>query len=248
MEKANKLAVGTEDRIPSIFSTIEAFNNGQKIAAQLCKADLVPASYKNNIPNTMIALETANRMKISPIMVMQNLDVIKGKPSWSSTFIISAINTSGRFSPLRFRFEGKDKTADDYGCRAVALDLLSGEEIVGPLIDWRMVKAEGWLSKAGSKWKTMPELMFQYRAASFFGRLYAPDILKGMKSVEENLDISNISEGLELQQIEEINTLMVNPDIVLSDEEKDYIEGILRDKDTKSYNKVLKHLNGKLKK
>lgn len=46
----------------------------------------------------------------------------------------------------------------------------------------------GWYSKNGSKWQTMPELMLRYRAATFFGRLYAPDILMGMKAEEELKD------------------------------------------------------------
>jgi hypothetical protein len=46
------------------------------------------------------------------------------------------------------------------------------------------------VSKAGSKWKTMPELMMRYRAAAFFGRLYAPEITMGMHSVEEVVDIT----------------------------------------------------------
>lgn len=229
----------------SIFSNIKAFEDGQRIAQALSKSDLVPASYKNNVPNTMIALETANRMKISPFMVMQNLDVIKGKPSWSSTFIISAINTCGRFEPLRFRFEG-DEAKDNYGCRAVAVDIKTGEELRGPLVSWKMVIAEGWRDKAGSKWKTMPELMFQYRAASFFGRLYAPDILKGMKSIEENIDISNINEGMTTAQIAEIKLLLDNEKIVLSDDERLNIEKIVEDKDTKSYHKAIQHLKSKL--
>ncbi len=91
MNNENKLQQTTSN--VSIFSNIEAFENGQRIAQALSKADLVPAAYKNNIPNTMIALEMANRINVSPFMVMQNLDIIKGKPSWSSTFIISALNS-----------------------------------------------------------------------------------------------------------------------------------------------------------
>jgi hypothetical protein len=51
-----------------------------------------------------------------------------------------------------------------------------------------MAEAEGWVKRTGSKWKTMPELMLNYRAAAFFGRLYAPDILNGMQTVDEVTD------------------------------------------------------------
>jgi hypothetical protein len=53
-----------------------------------------------------------------------------------------------------------------------------------------MAKAEGWLTRAGSKWQSMPELMIRYRAASFFGRLYCPDILNGMYTADEVADFA----------------------------------------------------------
>ena len=57
-----------------------------------------------------------------------------------------------------------------------------------------MVKGEGWLDKSGSKWKTMPEQMFTYRAASFFARKYCPDVLMGLQTVEEVRDVSGYEE------------------------------------------------------
>lgn len=169
----------------SIFSDISMFENAQRMAKVLIQSSIVPKAYQNNMPNAMVALEMANRIGISPLMVMQNLDVIQGKPSWNSTFIIAILNSCGRFDPMRFEFSGE---GDEYGCQAVTKDR-SGEVLKGTKIDLRMVKAEGWLSKPGSKWKTMPDQMFQYRAASFFGRVYAPDLLKGMHSEDEIIDI-----------------------------------------------------------
>lgn len=169
----------------SAFSSIESFENAQRMAKVLVQSSLVPTAYKNNIPNAMIALEMANRIGISPFMVMQNLDVIQGKPSWNSTFIIAILNSCGRFSPLRFEFSGD---GEQYGCKAVTTDN-DGKRLEGTKITWEMVKAEGWYNKSGSKWKTMPDQMFQYRAASFFGRIYAPDLLKGMHSADEMVDM-----------------------------------------------------------
>lgn len=236
----------TQQNKISIFSTIEAFENGQRIAKALSSADLVPQSYKNNVLNTMIALEMANRIGVSPFMVMQNLDVIKGKPSWSSTFIISALNSCGRFKPLRFKFEGKDPNSDEYGCRATAIDAETGEDLVGPKVDWKMVKAEGWLSKPGSKWKTMPELMFHYRSASFFGRLYAPDILKGMHTVEEQIDISGIKENLSEQKHKELKSYYEENDFDLKDDDRLHIERIIELKEEISYDKVKSVLESKI--
>ncbi|MBQ2059258.1 MAG: hypothetical protein II488_05735, partial [Firmicutes bacterium] len=53
-----------------------------------------------------------------------------------------------------------------------------------------MAKAEGWLTKAGSKWQTMPELMLTYRSAAFFARTICPDLAMGMYTEYEQREIS----------------------------------------------------------
>jgi len=221
-----------------VFSTLQGFEHWQRVAKMISESNIVPSNYQKNVANVMIAIEMANRIGVSPFMVMQNLDIIKGKPSWSSTFIISAINSCGRFEPLRFVFEGQPKT-DGYGCRAITKDK-NGQECKGPLVNWQMVKAEGWFDKSGSKWKTMPELMFQYRAASFFGRLYAPDIMNGMHSVEETVEIvSKIDPNARLEELQE---LFVENGESLSDEDKEGIERVITNKEVNMYAKAITHL------
>lgn len=192
--------------MPSIpvFADKQAFEHSQRVAKMMMTSSLVPKEYQNNIPNIMIALEMANRIGASPLMVMQNLNIIHNRPSWSSQFIIAALNSCNRFTPLRFRMDGKD---DDYGCVAWAKDQ-SGEVLEGPKVTWKMVKAEGWLSKAGSKWQTMPELMFRYRGAAFFGRLYAPDVLMGMNTSDEAEDIYNAEQGSLEQKANNMNNAL----------------------------------------
>ena len=228
----------------SIFSTIASFENGQRIAKGLASSDLVPQAYKGNIPNTMIALEMATRIGVSPFMVMQNLDIIQGKPSWRSSFIIAALNSCGRFKPLKFEFIGSDSNADSYGCRAYTDDL-DGNRITGPMVTWLMVKSEGWLSKPGSKWKTMPELMFQYRAASFFGRLYAPDILNGMQSVEEVKDVMGTidTEFEDVSKHEKLVELFEEKKLMVSESDLEFIQKIIEEKDKSNYDKVIYQLN-----
>lgn len=172
------------------YADEKSFELAQRIAKALAASDLVPVAYKGKVENVMIALEMANRVKCSPIMVMQNLNVIQGKPSWSSSFIISVINSCGKFTPLRFELTGKGM---EMSCHAHAKDM-NGDECTGPAATMEMAKAEGWLDKSGSKWKTMPELMIRYRAAAFFGRLYCPELLMGMQSDDEVMDVNGTGE------------------------------------------------------
>jgi hypothetical protein len=117
---------------------------------------------------------------------MQNLHVIHGRPSWSSTFIIAAISSCGMFSPLRFKFEGE---GDARSCYAYATELATGEVLTGPRVSIAMAKAEGWYGRNGSKWPTMPDVMLTYRAAAFFGRIYAANVLNGLSTADEAADI-----------------------------------------------------------
>lgn len=167
---------------PSFFSGMAAFEDGQRIAQLLSASTIVPREFQKSVPNTMIAIEMAVRMKASPIAVMQSLYVVYGKPSWSGQFIIATVNSSGRFSSnLMFEMSGD---GDSRKCVAWAMSP-GGERVEGVAVSMAMAKAEGWYGKDGSKWKTIPELMLRYRAATFFGRLHIPDLLMGMQTDDE---------------------------------------------------------------
>ncbi len=174
-----------------VFSGIQAFEDAQRIAKALASSTLIPQQFQGQqgFANCLVALNIARRMQMDPLMVMQNLHIIHGRPSWSSQFIIGLINGCGRFSPLRYEISGK---GDTLACTAVATELSSGQELRGPEVTMAMAKKEGWATKAGSKWQTMPELMIRYRAAAFWGRLFIPDLLVGIQTQEEVIDVEPV--------------------------------------------------------
>lgn len=212
---------------------LEAFELSQRVAKMLSSSTLVPEQYRsvikvkagkdqsgqwmyrdeenpNGLSNCIIALNMANRMGADPLMIMQNLYLIEGRPSWSSQFIMASINSCGRFSALRFDLEDlgekeveyqetvwsnrqkqtvtKKIRIQNFACTAWAIERETGERLNSSKITIEMAVKEGWYQKNGSKWQTMPEQMLRYRAASFFGRVYAPELLMGLKSAEEEQD------------------------------------------------------------
>lgn len=177
----------------NVFANKESFDHIQRVATMFSKSDMVPKRYIGNVGNCIIALEMANRMNANILMVMQNLDVIQGKPGWSSKFLIATLNACGKFSPLRY--ESDDKNGGR--TRAVAIDKATGELLAGAWVSMDMAKVEGWIDKAGSKWKTMPELMIRYRAASFFTNQFAPEVSMGLQTMEEIIDITPMQERVE---------------------------------------------------
>lgn len=177
---------------PQASSNAEsAFNLAQRQATAMASSSLVPQQYRGreNIGNVLIAMQLANRIGADVMAVMQNLHVIQGRPSLSSSFLIATVNACGRFQPLRFEVDGDDPKAKSYRVRAYATDREAKERCEGTWITWPMVEAEGWSKKAGSKWLTMPEQMFKYRAAAFWARLYAPEVSQGIHTVEEVTDV-----------------------------------------------------------
>ncbi|HEX7788419.1 MAG TPA: hypothetical protein VF653_19520, partial [Methylomirabilota bacterium] len=170
------------------FESFGGFDLIQRAARLLSSSQLVPTIYQGNMSNCAVALEMAQRMGASPLLVMQNLHLIDGRPSWSSQFLIACFNRCGRFSAIRYEWSG-ERGALDWTCVAYASELKTGERIEGPAISMQMAKAEGWLGRKGSKWQTAPELMLMYRSAAWLVRTHAPEISMGFGTLEEAYDM-----------------------------------------------------------
>lgn len=197
-----------------------------RVASALSKATIIPKEFVDNPANCYVALEMSQRIGASPMMVMQNLYMVHGKPAWSSSFIIATINTSGRFkTPLQYKMEGK---GDSQSCIAYAVSK-DGTLCEGPTVTIQMAKDEGWYQKNGSKWKTMPEVMLRYRAAAFFGRQYCPELLMGMHSVEEVYDIPEKDIQVTTESVEEkikLELASAKQDVIEIDEETGEVQTV----------------------
>lgn len=232
-----RASLPTEAGLPAItmgFGSLQSFEFMQRAAKMLANSTMVPMQYRaihekkdrdgnmvpeenpNAISNCVIALNMANRIGADPLMVMQNLYLVEGRPSWSSQFIIAAINACGRYTPLRFDLSelGEEKDVEytewrwidrkrqpftktikirDRTCVAWATEKGTNQRLESPVISIEMAVQEGWFQKVGSKWQTMPEMMLRYRAAAFFGKFYAPELLMGIHTAEENQDIIELT-------------------------------------------------------
>lgn len=207
---------------------LRSFEATQRIAKMYATSSLIPASLKGDpnkefgtpeqkvqaamqktYANCTIALNMAQRMNADPLMVMQNLYIVHGQPSFSSKFLIACINKCGRYAPLRYEFKGEQGT-DDYGCRAYTYetsDVKHKEPIYGTWVTMGMAKKEGWTTKNGSKWLTMPDQMLIYRAAAFFQRSNCPEISMGLSTSEELQDMGEQPVYVEEVKDNDLNSL-----------------------------------------
>lgn len=243
----NAVAISQPNQIGFNFFDPVQFETMQRVCRMFALSDLVPDIYRATmkpIPantdekavtmiqaenqtsltkamaNCMIAVDYAMRVGASPMMVMQNVAIIYGRPAPSSKFLIATVNTCGRFNPLQYRFAEKGmlgmvdytdyvwdnatrskravakqfdgKKVMDIECVAFTTAKGSDKVLESSPVSVRLAIQEGWYTKNGSKWQTMTRQMLMYRAASFWSSAYAPEISMGMKTVEELQDIQDV--------------------------------------------------------
>lgn len=174
--------------MPTMWNDTQLMQKAWKMAAMIANTPIVPDSYKGNAGSCLIAIDIANRMGLSPVMVMQNTQVVRGQLTWKGSACKGLIDNCGRYKNTDYVFFG-DEGTDGWGCYLQAEDKHTNKIVNGPKVTIKMAKDEGWYDKSGSKWKTMPELMLQYRAATFFARTNCPQSLMGFYTAEELVDI-----------------------------------------------------------
>lgn len=197
IDEETNLPVTQESEKLMVKREVLEWDKMMEMAEFLSKSTVIPISYQNRPENILICVDLASRMGLSPLAVMQNLYIIQGKPSFSGQAIASLIRSSGQFSNIEVNFIGEEGK-DSWGCYISAER--NGKQLKGAKVTMGMAKAEGWTKKNGSKWLTMPEMMLTYRAYTFFGRQFAPELMMGLHAVEELEDI-----GVKTEKVKVVN-------------------------------------------
>lgn len=172
------------------FYSAAAIHQLQILTKVFAKSSLVPQAYRNNESDCAIVINMASRMGADPLMMLQNVYVVYGTPALSSKMMIALFNSCGKYGSIHYKETGK-KGTDTQGVVAYAKELATGDVLTGPEVTIGIAKKEGWYSKNGSKWQTMPDQMLRYRAASWFIRTTAPELTLGLQDEYEAEDIAN---------------------------------------------------------
>ena len=150
----------TELTTNSVWENKDAFNQILRAADMLSKTSIIPQSYQGKPQDCFVAIEMANRMGVSPMVVMQNMYVVKGKPSWAGQACTMLINSCGKFKDVKHIYTG-EKGKPNRGCYVTATRISDGSQVDGVEVTMQMAQSEGWTSN--SKWRNMPELMLAYQ-------------------------------------------------------------------------------------
>ena len=174
----------------------------QRKAAAFANSTLVPEHMRESIGNCTVALLLAEEMRENPLVVMQNMHLIKGRPGWMTQYMISRANRSGKFQgPIRWNVINQG--TEDLAVFAYAdlRDVHGDPRVESPAISLKDAIAAGWTTyrdkltkkiETHDRWNTpaMQEQMLRWRSAAWLIRLYVPEVMFGLPTVDELQDIS----------------------------------------------------------
>lgn len=167
---------------------VSQFNLLQRKSMLLSKSAFFPQELKSGqdmgVANSAICYELADRLGLGVLEVVQNINIIHGKPSFSVKFQLARLYNSGLIKGfMQFK---EDNNATE--CTAYAT-MVDGTLLEGITVTMEMAEKEGWKKTVGrggqaiaSKYDSMPRLMLRKRATSFWISDYAPQILLGLDS------------------------------------------------------------------
>ena len=214
-----------ENVTPDVMNMLMQYTN------MFAEASIVPNHYRGRKGDIFIAVQTAHRMNLDPMMVMQGTYVIHGNLAMGSAFAISLANSSGLLkSGITYKIEG---SGENLRVTAKAIFKSTDEEI-SYSIGMKEAKGEGWTKNP--KYQTLPELMLRYKAATLLIRTHMPQVLNGMHTVEELKDVQASKSVKEVVSNNNAQNLEQGTEKV-----KNRLESFLGDEDEKAAANVIEH-------
>lgn len=159
-----------------------------RLSRYFAASRMVPQHFQQKPEDCMVALMMAQQLQVNPVLALQNLQVINGRPGFSAAFAIGLANQRGPFQgPITWTVKGEGD-----GLEVTAQATVKGTgEVVTSMVSMAMAKAEGWTKNP--KYRSIPVQMLKYRAATWLIRLHCPEVLMGLNSSEELEDIRPVA-------------------------------------------------------
>ncbi len=150
-----------------------------EMAKYLAQSDLMPGGLSSPA-KVFVALQMGHELGLSPMIAINNIAVIKGRPSLSAGIMDAIVRNHPDFAGISISY-GKDPIS----CTVVIKRRMGADiESIEGYFDMNDAKTAG-LIKADSGWEKYPRRMVKARALSFAARDAFPDALAGMVTQEE---------------------------------------------------------------
>jgi len=182
------------EKFSSPFESAAALRHFTAAASVFAQSQLVPKHLQGKVQDCLILMNMALRMQEDPLLVLQNCFVVSGTPGFKTQFLIARANASGQLkSKIRWNVEKleppilKLEGFEMPNLRVTAQAVDNFGELMEASVTSDMAIREKWTSNP--KYRSMPEHMLRWRAAAFLIRLYMPEVMMGMQTIEEIEDV-----------------------------------------------------------
>ena len=160
----------------------------KELAKTIAQSTIIPAELRGKPADVFVLLDLAASLNEPYWKVINGIRVAQGRMMVTAEFQIGRAMSSGLFKGP-FEYE-KKKEKDNIAVRVRATSAVTDEKILGPWVDLRMAKADGWTRNKKYSNPEMAEHMLRLRAATFFIRLHCPQTTFGGMTVEESEDVA----------------------------------------------------------
>ena len=148
----------------------------QETAQALAKTSLAPAAYKNKPDDLLVAVMFGDSVGLSPAQAMQSVNVIQGRPSFSSECVVALCRSSPHFQDL---YESITDDGTDEA-EAVAIAYRKGCSPVTARFSVDDAKRAGLWGRGA--WRNYPFHMLKVRARTTALKTLFADVLAGVAS------------------------------------------------------------------
>lgn len=188
------------DRVPARVGVIPAtIDEAWRMASAMARSALVPKGFQNKPEDVLVAITMGAEIGFAPMQALQSIAVINGRPGVWGDGLLALVMASPDYVDHDEYFEVglsgarvdgisvDDLKADD--TTAVCTFVRRGKATpVTRRFSVAQARKAGLLGKDGP-WQTYPDRMLRMRARSFAARDSFPDILRGVRAVEELHDL-----------------------------------------------------------
>ena len=178
--------------VPATISPVlvpQTFDQLVTFAEMAAQSDLMPRDYKGKPANIMIAVQMGSELGFSPMQALNSISVINGRPGVWGDGMIGLCRQSPLCEDIQERIEGEGDAR-----AAVCIAKRRGSSPTTGRFSVADAKRAGLFGKAGP-WQQYPDRMLQNRARGFALRDAFPDLLRGLKTVEELRDTPAQGDG-----------------------------------------------------
>jgi len=157
-----------------------ALDHRYRLAKAFSMSGMVPSHFQGKPEACLVAMLYAEQLGEHPMLLFQEMSVINGRPNTSSRFAISRANKSGLLQgPISWKSKGQ---GDALEVTATAVMRETGE-VITATVTMKEAIADNWVKNP--KYKSIPEQMLRWRAATRLINLYMPEVLFGLGVREE---------------------------------------------------------------